>query len=120
MVNIQTQADQIHFIVKGIHKFFAFKNKITVSKKNLVNVKFDPEAVKGVWKGIRVLGTCVPGVIRAGTYSQAKKLYFWDVVRPQKTIIVELTNSTYEKLIIEVADPIEARAQIEQYIQESR
>ncbi len=119
MVDIQIEVDQIHFIVKGIHKFFAFKNKITVSKKNLVSVKFDPEAVKGVWKGIRLLGTHVPGVIRAGTYSHAKKLQFWDVIRSEKAIIVELANSRYEKLIIEVADPITAKEQIERCIQEA-
>lgn len=120
MVNIQIEADQIHFIVKGIHKFFTFKNKITVPKKNLVSVKFDPEEIKGIWKGIRVLGTHVPGVIRAGTYSHAKKFQFWDVTRFGKAIIVELANSKYEKLIIEVDDPITAKEQIERCIQESR
>jgi len=30
---------------------------------------------------------------------------FWDVRHPEKTIVVELADETFRKLVIEVADP---------------
>jgi len=30
---------------------------------------------------------------------------FWDVRRPEHTIVVELNHEKYQKLIVEVADP---------------
>ena len=50
-------------------------------------------------------GTQVPWVITAGTYIKKGKRNFWDVCNKKNAIIVELTDSYYHKLIIEVENP---------------
>jgi hypothetical protein len=50
-------------------------------------------------------GTNVPGVITAGTFHQDGKRIFWDVHRPENTVVIELKDERYNELIVEVADP---------------
>lgn len=106
MVNIKTIGNKVIFEVKGIHKLWAFRNKITVNRKNIVKVYHDPKAVT-FWKGIRAPGTEIPWVISAGTYYQNGK-NFWDVTNKKNTIIVELQNENFKKLYIDVENPIQA------------
>lgn len=53
-------------------------------------------------------GTNVPGVITAGTFYQDGKRIFWDVHRPENTVVIELKDERYNELIVEVADPEDA------------
>ena len=50
-------------------------------------------------------GTQLPWVITAGTFIKKGKRNFWDVCNKKNTIIVELKDSYYNKLIIEVENP---------------
>jgi hypothetical protein len=50
-------------------------------------------------------GTNVPGVITAGTFYQDGKRVFWDVHRPEKTIVIDLRDERYGELVVEVDDP---------------
>ena len=59
-------------------------------------------------------GTSVPGVITAGTFYQDGKRVFWDVHRPESTIVVELADERYDELIVEVANPAAAVAQLQE------
>ncbi|MGK4569238.1 hypothetical protein [Flavobacterium sp. 3HN19-14] len=49
-------------------------------------------------------GTDLPGVIAAGTYYWNGR-NFLDVMNRKQTIVVELENEYYKKLIIDVKDP---------------
>jgi hypothetical protein len=50
-------------------------------------------------------GTNVPGVITAGTFYQDGKRVFWDVHNPEKTIVIDLHDERYNKLVVEVENP---------------
>jgi len=67
-------------------------------------------------KGIKV-GTSLPGVIKAGDFLLEGQWAFWDVHDPQKAITIKLADEHYTKLVIEVADPVAAVAQIEEAVQ---
>ncbi len=58
-----------------------------------------------LWKGVKMPGTHVPGIIAAGSFYKGGKRFFWDVRNKQNTIVVELAGEPYEELIIEVEDP---------------
>ncbi|MGH2454002.1 MAG: hypothetical protein ACRDF5_09605 [bacterium] len=48
-----------------------------------------------------------------GTYYQRGQRIFWDVVRPQRTIVVDLTDERYDHLVVEVDDPDAAAARLQ-------
>lgn len=62
---------------------------------------------------MRLLGTQVPGVVTAGTFYQSGGIVFYDVHDPAQTIVIELDHETYERLIVEVADPAAAVSTIQ-------
>lgn len=106
MVTIVKSDDKFIFKISPWHQIWSLKSKIIISKKDVVNVYQDTSELKK-WKGFRI-GTQIPGVITAGTFSWKGKRNFWDVMKNKNTIIVELRNNIYNKLYIEVKNPAES------------
>ena len=104
MVTINKNGNTVKFEVEGLHKLWAFTNHITLSMDNIVSVRKDP-AVLSNWGGLRLLGTSIPFIFKAGTYRKKGKTSFWDVFRKKNCIIVELQNAQYDQLVIEVENP---------------
>ena len=64
---------------------------------------------KMVWfQGLKVAGTSIPNVFRAGTFYQDGGWVFWDVLRPENCIVVELRDERFQRLVVEVEDPAAA------------
>jgi hypothetical protein len=87
MVDITIAGDRAIFRVEGVHKLV------------------DREQVGVWWHGFKLIGTDVPGLFAAGTFYYHGELVFWDVVHPERTIIVSLVHERYTKLIVEVENP---------------
>ena len=49
--------------------------------------------------------TWVPGVVTTGTFYQGGERVFWDVHKPENTIVIRLIQEQYGRLVIEVEDP---------------
>jgi hypothetical protein len=107
MVAIQKSDNNFIFEVLGLHKLWAFKSQITVPQSNIVGVQ-QIEGPLSIFKGLRMPGTHLPSVIAAGTYFKDGKKSFWDVVNSKNCIVVELKDSNYNQLVIEVENPEEA------------
>ena len=56
------------------------------------------------WKEIRMPGTALPGVIKAGTYITDRGKEFWYVTRNKKILRIELTNNFYKRIILGLDD----------------
>jgi hypothetical protein len=52
----------------------------------------DPAIAHGWWRGLRMPGTNIPGVLTAGTFYQDGKRVFWDVHNPENTVVIELKH----------------------------
>ena len=87
--------------VQGWDKLWSMTSRLEIPLENVIDVRPADDQVGGV----RMLGTCVPGVVTAGTFLQEGSWVFWDVHDPAKAIAVDLRDERYSKLIIEVADP---------------
>jgi hypothetical protein len=105
MVRVSIQGDAAVFDVQGLHKLWAFKSRLKVPRAHIRNVRADPDVATGLWKGFRMPGTHLPGILAAGTFFKGGKRFFWDVRNKQNTIVVELDDDPYYQLIIEVEDP---------------
>jgi hypothetical protein len=105
MVSVTLLDDRAVFEVEGLHQLWALRSRIEIPLTHITDAIVDPDQVGRWWHGWKVLGTDVPGLFAAGTFYYHGELVFWDVIDPEKTIIVSLNHERYEKLILEVADP---------------
>ena len=64
--------------VQGADKLWAFKSSLEIPLVHITGVRADPKVARGWWRGMRMPGTSVPGVITAGTFYQDGKRVFWD------------------------------------------
>jgi hypothetical protein len=105
MVKVSIQDSRVIFDVQGLHKVWAFKNRLEIPLAHIKRVHADPNIARAGWKGVRMPGTHLPGVIVAGTFYRGKKRSFWDVSRSERAIVVELADERYDELVIEVDNP---------------
>lgn len=105
MVEVSIVGDHVHFEVEGLDKFWAFKSHLDIPLQHIRAARIDPAAAKGLWHGVRLPGTQVPGVVLAGSFFQSGGWVFYDVHHPEHTVIVELEHEHYNYLAIEVSDP---------------
>jgi hypothetical protein len=109
MVAVTENGNEFIFEIKGFHKIWALKSKIIVSKENIIRA-YQNENEFTFWKGFRMPGTEIPGIIAAGTFYK-KGRNFWDVINTKNALVIELKDNYYKKLIIEVENP-EATMQV--------
>ena len=107
MISIKKQSNGFLFEVVGMHKLWAFKSELLIPASHIISAHQRFEEI-GFWKGWRAPGTHVPFLITAGTFHLDGDKIFWDVMNKDNSIIVELLDQEYKKLIIEVENPIDA------------
>lgn len=106
MVTVTQEAATFVFDVQGLHKLWALKSQLRIPAAHVRGAR--PAAageLSGWWKGWRMPGTHIPGLLTAGTFYQHDKRIFWDVHNEHRAIVVDLVHDDYDQLVIEVADP---------------
>ncbi len=106
MIAVRRENDRFVFEVLGLHKVWALRSRLVIPAENIRGARRDPDALRG-WKGWRLPGTYIPGVLIAGTFLRAGRRTFWDVRRRRRenAIVVDLEGERYDRLVIEVEDP---------------
>jgi hypothetical protein len=94
--------------VRGMDRLWALKSRLEIPISHVVGAKVDPEIAREWHKGIRAGGTHVPG-----TFYQEGERVFWDVHDPEKTVVIQLRDERYARLVIEVEDPRATAATIQ-------
>ena len=110
MVEVSADGDNVVFNVRGLHKLWAFKSQLRIPRAHIRGVRQDAAALQGWWKGWRLPGTHVPGLLTAGTFYQDGRRIFWDVHNPANALIIDLTHDDFDQLIVEVENPAAVRA----------
>ena len=111
MVSIERVNNDFVFEIKGFHKLWALKSQLTIPAAHIIKVYPYTRELKGFF-GLRMPGTNIPGIITAGTYMVDDGTIFCDVMDKSKSIVVELTDERYKRLVIEVEDVEKATAQL--------
>ena len=102
-LSISNSALTVH--VRGADKLWALKSSLEIPVHHITAIRADPSIARDWWHGLKMPGTNIPGIITAGTFYQDGKRIFWDVHNPDNTIVIELKDERYNKLIVEVSDP---------------
>jgi hypothetical protein len=114
MVEITTAQEKLMLEVQGLHKLWALKSRMEIPLEHIKGVHADPHPAMGWFQGLKLVGTDIPHVFRAGMFWQEGNKVFWDVRHPEKTIVLELEDESYAKLIVEVEDPDATVREIQQ------
>jgi hypothetical protein len=112
VVEIVITHDMLHLEVKGSHKLWALKSRLEIPLEHVTGVHVDPKPAMGWFQGMKIAGTDLPNIFRAGLFLQQGDKVFWDVRHPKKTIVIELEDESCAKLIVEVKDTKAAVAEI--------
>lgn len=106
MVELRFSEMALLIRVLGLHKLWAFKTEFTVPLASLRRVRrMKPSEITGIWKGWRLPGTHLPGLLVAGSYYSRGERHFWDVRDTSHAVAIELCDGPYDRLFIEVRDP---------------
>jgi len=82
MVRFSSKATAFISTSRASTSFGAFRSRLDHSARAHARVRIDPEAARGWWHGLRIMGSNIPGVLTAGTYYH-KWDVFYDVSRPR-------------------------------------
>jgi hypothetical protein len=105
MVEISLNEEKAVFEVEGWDKLWSLRSRLEISLAHIKDVHADPQPAMGWFDGLKLMGTGIPNVFRAGTFYQDGNFVFWDVRHPEKTIVIDLEHEHFGKLVVEVADP---------------
>jgi hypothetical protein len=105
MVELTVEGDRLIFEVEGWDKLWALKSRLSIPLRHVKGARVDEDAAKGWWHGVRITGADLPGVITAGTFYRKGRLVFFDVHKPENTIVVDLDHEDYDQLVLQVQDP---------------
>ncbi len=105
MVDVSISGDNLELRVHGADKLWALKSSLEIPLRHIAGIRADLSIAHAWWRGIRLPGTNIPGVLTAGTFYQHGKRVFWDVHDPENTVVIGLRDERYDELIVEVADP---------------
>ena len=88
---------------KGLDKLWSFTRRLSIPLAHVRGATFDP-GVNEEPKGIRAPGLAVPGKW-AGTFTKDGDTSFWNVSTPGATIVIELSDEHYTRLVLTAAEP---------------
>lgn len=120
MVEVSIQGEKAVFSVQGWDKLWALRSQLEIPLEHIRDVHTDASPKMGWFQGLKVLGTHVPNVFRAGTFYQDGGWVFWDVLHTDKVIVVELHDECFQRLVIEVADPAAEVQKVKQAVAAGR
>ncbi|MEW1721669.1 hypothetical protein [Streptomyces sp. NPDC093109] len=112
MALVRIDGDDLVVVMEGLDRLWAQKSSLTIPLVNVRGATADP-GIAADPKGIRAPGTHLPGVITAGTFHLDGERVFWNVKDPSKTVVVELADERYARLVLQVDDPRATVALIE-------
>ena len=104
MVKVTREGGSFVFEVEGFDKMWSLKSRLVVPAADIRAARQDADAMES-WKGWRLSGTEIPGLLTAGTFLHAGKRVFWDVHHPDHAVVIALRHEHYDELVVEVEDP---------------
>ena len=115
LVDVTLRNNRVIFEPRGWSKLWTLHETVSVPLSALRGVRrAAPGIGLGWWKGWRMPGTHLPGIIVAGSYLHNGAWTFWDVRGAgDHAIEVDLEGVRYKRLVIDVADPDEEQRRLQ-------
>jgi hypothetical protein len=102
--------------LQGADRLWALKTQLEIPLANVIGADRARDEAHMWLHGMRLGGTHIPGVISAGRFYSHGALVFWDVHEPDNAIAIELLDERYDMLVIEVSNPEQDIARVQEAI----
>lgn len=112
MVEITIENAKMSMKVEGADRLWSLKSHLEIPLEHITGARVDVDEASRWYDGLRMGGTGIPGVLKAGTYLEKDGRIFWDVRHPESAVVISLLDERYKELIVEVEDPRSAAAMI--------
>jgi hypothetical protein len=98
---VEVHEDHLVVDIRGTERALTLWSRLRIPLEHVQGAEADPQIEHTLWRGWRLPGVHVPGV------------RFYDVHgRKDKTVVIHLKDETYDRLVVEVQDPAEVVAKI--------
>lgn len=104
MATIEIDDDQLVVHLRGLSRLWAMRSGLRIPLSHVRGATVDPGAAREP-KGRRSPGLHVPGVAAVGTFHRQGEKVLWEVYRGTRTIVVQLVEESYDRVVVEVGDP---------------
>ena len=102
LMKFSLQQHYLSITLQALEKIWALHGSFSISFDHIV--KAAPSLPDATWKMIRCPGTCLPGVIVAGTYyarrSDKWEREFWYYARGKQPLTLELIGEPYKRIVL--------------------
>ena len=104
-ITLEQSPEEVVVVLHGWDAVYSLRRRIVVPRRLLARVFADDRGDVPA-RGLRVPGTALPGVIRAGTYRADGRREFWDVRRADRVLVLDCVEpAPFHRIVLEVADP---------------
>ena len=86
----------------GIGTFLAIKHSLKIPLKHIKRVH--TKRPKTVWNELRVPGSFLPGIVKAGNFYTPRGREMWFSLRNSKPLVIELRGEKYKRIVLGVDD----------------
>jgi hypothetical protein len=91
---------------RGLDVVWTTRRRITVPLEHVRSARIDPDVVRhGPWLGAGYTDALLDYTVAAGPMVVHGRHEFWDVHFPDRTVVVDLTDEQFDRLVIDVDDP---------------
>ena len=104
-ITVTVEDDVLHVRLGIWDKLYCFRRDLTIPVGDVEGVAVAPRH-RVPAGGLRLPGTGIPGVIRAGSFGTGSSRDFWDVRKSEMLLVIELRpGAEYRRIVLELADP---------------
>ena len=105
-MKLRIESDSLHVTLEGWEHVWALHGSLSIPLDTITAVEARHAADKppDYWKGLRVPGTFLPGVIKAGTYYASVGREFWYYTRGKPFLVLHLNDGSYRRVVLGIDD----------------
>lgn len=103
MARIAIQDGQLTISITGLHQFLALKSRLQAPLAHIGGVTPRPPLSWFDPREVRVPGTEIPWVVRAGSYYRIGDGWrFYALRDPRKSIAIDLVDEHYKRIVVQL------------------
>lgn len=115
-MQLDYSATKLQIKLTGLERMWALKALVSVPYSNIDSVEARENSGLGLFSGIRMPGTHIPGVLRAGVFYHKKKKLFLYLHKDNPVLKLELRDHQFDEILISLDDPYIEAATIQEYL----
>jgi hypothetical protein len=105
MSTISLEGDRLVVTLDGWRQLAALRSRLEVPLAHVTGVRHDPGLTLGWFERFKLIGGYWPGQFAVGTFLDDGEVVFYDVRDAARSVVIELRDERYARLIVDAPDP---------------